>query len=113
METALPETRAIFNEHGLQSTPLDEVQRVLEVFDAYGYSGHNIVVDLSLARGLRYYTGLVFEMYHDGPRGPFSCAVVGAMTVSVQGPRRTSSDSRVWVLVWPGAGGSGARAGAR
>ncbi|HEX3245755.1 MAG TPA: histidine--tRNA ligase [Chloroflexota bacterium] len=70
LETALPETRVIFKEHGLHLTPLDEVQRVLEVFDAYGYSGHNIVVDLSLARGLRYYTGLVFEMYHDGPRGP-------------------------------------------
>jgi len=70
LESALPATRAIFKEHGLHSTPLDEVERVLDVFDAYGYSGHNIVVDLSLARGLRYYTGLVFEMYHDGPRGP-------------------------------------------
>jgi histidyl-tRNA synthetase len=70
LETALPETQAIFKEHGLHSAPLDEVQRVLEVFDAYGYSVHNIVVDLSLARGLRYYTGLVFEMYHDGPQGP-------------------------------------------
>ncbi|MFN0070660.1 MAG: histidine--tRNA ligase [Chloroflexota bacterium] len=70
LESALPTTREIFNEHGLDPAPLEEIQKALEVFDAYGYSGHNIVVDLSLARGLRYYTGMVFEMYHDGPEGP-------------------------------------------
>lgn len=70
LATALPATRAIFNDHGLDATPLEEVQRALDVYAAYGYDTHNVVVDLSLARGLRYYTGLVFEMYHDGPGGP-------------------------------------------
>ena len=44
----------------------------LELLRAYGPLGPEVEVevDLSLARGLRYYTGLVFEIYVDSDEGP-------------------------------------------
>jgi histidyl-tRNA synthetase len=46
------------------------VGSALELFAAHGGRAAEITVDLSLGRGLRYYTGLVFEVYHDAPGGP-------------------------------------------
>jgi histidyl-tRNA synthetase len=69
-DTALPELAALLREHGLETTPLDEVRQALEVFACYGSSPAEVVVDLSLGRGLWYYTGLVFEIYADGAGGP-------------------------------------------
>ncbi len=65
--------REILRDRGLSTAPLDEVQAALEHLRAYGPSDAEVEweVDLSLARGLRYYTGLVFEMYVDTPDGPF------------------------------------------
>src|SRR5205807_1086073 len=64
--------RPILEKRGLSTTPLDEVMAAVGLLGAYGslLSGLQIEVDLSLARGLRYYTGLVFEIYVDSPEGP-------------------------------------------
>src|SRR5947209_2622634 len=64
--------RPILEKRGLSTTPLDEVMAAVGLLGAYGSlsSGLQIEVDLSLARGLRYYTGLVFEIYVDSPEGP-------------------------------------------
>jgi histidyl-tRNA synthetase len=64
--------RPLLEERGLSTSPLDEVANALELLRAHGERANEaeIVVDLSLARGLRYYTGLVFEIYVDGPEGP-------------------------------------------
>ena len=45
---------------GLSSAPIDEVSAALDLLRAYGPLSNEaeIEVDLSLARGLRYYTGL-------------------------------------------------------
>ena len=59
-------------EHGLDRAPLREIGRSLELFARYGVAEPEIVVDLSLGRGLRYYTGLVFEMHHSGVSGTAS-----------------------------------------
>lgn len=60
---------ALLSEHELDAAPLREIERALELLPSYGVSQPEVVVDLSLGRGLRYYTGLVFEIYHDGPHG--------------------------------------------
>jgi histidyl-tRNA synthetase len=66
------ELRPILEKRGLSTAPLDEVTAALALLQAYGplSDGLRIEIDLSLARGLRYYTGLVFEIYVDADEGP-------------------------------------------
>src|SRR5262249_36792414 len=53
----------------LDPKPLEEIEGALTLFARYGARPGQVVVDLSLARGLRYYTGMVFEIYDDGLDG--------------------------------------------
>ena len=69
-QVALGAFRALVREHDLDPRPLEEVAATLELFEAYGSAPDDLVVDLTLGRGLRYYSGLVFEIYDDGPEGP-------------------------------------------
>jgi histidyl-tRNA synthetase len=62
---ALPALRALLHEYGLDDAPVQEVEQAITYFDAYFPSGSGVYVNLSLARGLRYYNGLVFEVYDD------------------------------------------------
>ncbi len=64
--------RPVLERHGLSTEPVDEVVGALDLLRAYAPPGADvqIEVDLSLARGLRYYTGLVFEIYADSSEGP-------------------------------------------
>jgi histidyl-tRNA synthetase len=64
--------RPVLQRHGLSTEPVDEVVGAVDLLRAYGPLGPDaqIEVDLSLARGLRYYTGLVFEIYADSDEGP-------------------------------------------
>jgi histidyl-tRNA synthetase len=66
------ELRAGLQRRGLSTASLDEVERALDLLSAYGPLGPGVEVevDLSLARGLRYYTGLVFEVYVESEDGP-------------------------------------------
>ena len=65
------EVRPMLQQRGLSTAPIDEVTAALELLQAHGSAakGAEIEVDLSLARGLRYYTGLVFEIYVDDDQG--------------------------------------------
>jgi histidyl-tRNA synthetase len=69
-EVALGRLRALLDTYGLDAAPVDEIAAALELFACYGPTPGAVEVDLSLARGLRYYTGLVFEIYDDGADGP-------------------------------------------
>jgi histidyl-tRNA synthetase len=60
---ALPALRRLLEEFGLDDRPVDEVARALECFQAHFEAPADVIVDLSLARGLRYYTGLIFEAH--------------------------------------------------
>jgi len=64
--------RPLLEARGLRTDPIDEVSAALDLLQAYGRlsADAEIEVDLSLARGLRYYTGLVFEIYVDADDGP-------------------------------------------
>jgi histidyl-tRNA synthetase len=67
---ALGRLETLLRDYGVSPQPLEEIDAALELFARYGARPGQVVVDLSLARGLRYYTGLVFEIYDDGPDGP-------------------------------------------
>ncbi len=64
--------RQVLERRGLSTQPLDDVAAALDMLRAYGgpAEGATWEVDLSLARGLRYYTGMVFEAYVETPEGP-------------------------------------------
>jgi len=62
---ALPALRSILASFQLSDAPVRDVEQALDYFAAYGGDTDSVEVDLSLARGLRYYTGLVFEVYDD------------------------------------------------
>jgi histidyl-tRNA synthetase len=68
-DRALDRLGALLRAYDLDPAPLREIEAALSLFAAYGARPSEVVVDLSLARGLRYYTGLVFEIYDDGPDG--------------------------------------------
>jgi histidyl-tRNA synthetase len=61
--TALPALRAVLTDYGLPDGPVREVEQALHYFDAYFETPTDVEVNLALGRGLRYYTGLVFEVY--------------------------------------------------
>jgi histidyl-tRNA synthetase len=69
-ERTLPGVAALLREHRLDPAPLEEVAAALELFEAHGGQAAEVTIDLSLGRGLRYYTGLVFEIYRDDSSGP-------------------------------------------
>jgi len=54
---------ALLDEHGLDPGPLREIERALVLLPSYGVEHADVTVDLSLGRGLRFYTGLVFELH--------------------------------------------------
>jgi histidyl-tRNA synthetase len=60
---------ALLAEHELDPAPLREIERALSLLPSYGVEQPEVVVDLSLGRGLRYYTGLVFELHATAASG--------------------------------------------
>jgi len=68
----LRDLRELLERRGLSTAPVEEVATALDLLNAYGPRSPEaqVEVDLSLARGLRYYTGLVFEIYVDSDEGP-------------------------------------------
>ncbi len=62
-QSAIPALRSIAERYGIQSDALNEVEQVCDAL--YGYWGDRIDIqlDFGLGRGLRYYTGLIFEIY--------------------------------------------------
>jgi histidyl-tRNA synthetase len=61
----------LLSRYELAATPLIELRRTLELYRQYEVATPEMTVDLSLGRGLRYYTGIVFELHH-GAAGPAS-----------------------------------------
>jgi histidyl-tRNA synthetase len=64
-EDALPAVRQLLADYDLNPAPVLEVEQALQGFAGYFVQLCAVKVDLSLARGLRYYTGLVFEVYDE------------------------------------------------
>lgn len=65
----LPEAERILSELGIQSESLSELEEMLTFLDGLDISPPSLVVDLTVARGLDYYTGMVFEIMVDSLGG--------------------------------------------
>lgn len=59
--------RDLLERYQLDAAPLLELQQLVEVVEQCGVPREQIILNLSLGRGVSYYTGLVFEIHaHDG-----------------------------------------------
>jgi histidyl-tRNA synthetase len=54
---------------GLDIGPVDELEQITRIVVDAGFDPESIVIDLGLGRGLRYYTGILFEVYASGSAG--------------------------------------------
>jgi len=54
----------LLHQYGLSLEPLGQLHRLLEAFDQYGLDLHKMTLNLGMGRGLQYYTGMIFEIYH-------------------------------------------------
>jgi histidyl-tRNA synthetase len=61
--TVLRELRGLVARHGLTEEPIAEIERTLELLDAYGSPTDQVELNLGMGRGLHYYTGILFEIY--------------------------------------------------
>ena len=55
--------RGLAATHGLLTSALDELERLLDALVDGGIAGSQLVLDLGLARGISYYTGVIFDIY--------------------------------------------------
>lgn len=66
---ALAAARRLLARYELPTTPMDELEQTLELLGEYQDTPPRLTLDCGLARGLAYYTGMVFEIYHDQGSG--------------------------------------------
>lgn len=63
----LPALAKLLTENGLATSAVERLHAIIALMAAYGVAPEDIVLDLGLGRGLHYYTGVLFEVYGDGP----------------------------------------------
>lgn len=62
----LPEFGRFLERHGLSQRTRCELEELCARLEDFGVHGERVALDLSLGRGLQYYTGIVFELYCQG-----------------------------------------------
>ena len=65
-EGCLTEVEKLIESCGLNPSVLDRLKEVMGLLDVDHLYGAKVVLDFGLARGLAYYTGIVFEIRHPG-----------------------------------------------
>jgi histidyl-tRNA synthetase len=63
---ALARAREATTTLGLDAGPLDSLDGLCEALSTRGIDSSNVTIDLGLARGISYYTGMIFEITLDG-----------------------------------------------
>jgi histidyl-tRNA synthetase len=61
----IAEAERILSSRGLEVDPLADLRRLFDIIDEGGSASAHFVLDLGLARGISYYTGVIFELMHD------------------------------------------------
>jgi len=69
VDSALPAVQSLLSQYNVADTLLIRLRETLAALDSYGIPWERTGLDFGLSRGLQYYTGLMFEVYHDGPIG--------------------------------------------
>ena len=59
----LTEVATLIRSHGLDHGALEGLTEILELLDPDQLAGAEVVLDFGLARGLDYYTGIIFEIH--------------------------------------------------
>jgi len=62
--SCLTEADRLIHSQGLKSSALDRLKGLIELLEMEQLDGSAVVLDFGLARGLAYYTGIVFEIKH-------------------------------------------------
>jgi len=55
--------RELVSSRNIDSAPLDEIEKVIALINALDEDDVTVTIDLGMGRGLRYYTGMLFEIY--------------------------------------------------
>jgi ATP phosphoribosyltransferase regulatory subunit len=63
------ELQDLLGRYQLDPAPLAELRQLVSILEQGGVPGEQIVLNLSLGRGVSYYTGLVFEIHAQGADG--------------------------------------------
>ena len=61
-EAVVREARRIVSDRGVRMDPFDELEGLFDELEKTTAAGHEFVLDLGLARGISYYTGVIFEI---------------------------------------------------
>jgi histidyl-tRNA synthetase len=61
---ALPRVRDLLDSYGLKRSALTGLEQLVAALDPYGVDWGKVSVNLGMGRGLQYYTGMIFEIYH-------------------------------------------------
>ncbi len=68
-QTSLPKLRSLVEAQGLDMAPVEELSQITDILAASGINTDDLHIDLGLGRGLRYYTGMLFEIYSGASNG--------------------------------------------
>jgi histidyl-tRNA synthetase len=68
-DSALGSARALLERQGAPAICVTQLSETLAALQDYGVAWERVNVDFALSRGLQYYTGLLFEIYHEGAIG--------------------------------------------
>jgi histidyl-tRNA synthetase len=64
--STLAEAEKLLRAYDVDSSPLRELRATIEALQYYEHDRPQIRIDFGLSRGLQYYTGIIFEIHHQG-----------------------------------------------
>ncbi|GAC1433853.1 MAG: ATP phosphoribosyltransferase regulatory subunit [Chloroflexota bacterium] len=67
-DAALAACGDLLREHGVRKAPLENLHAIVAGLDATGFDWSRGEISLGMARGIPYYTGMIFELYSEGSR---------------------------------------------
>lgn len=63
----LKEAEKLLSNYSIDTSSLKQLHEILDTLEYYNVDKSRISFDLGVSRGLQYYTGMIFEVYHGNP----------------------------------------------
>ncbi|HIK29019.1 MAG: ATP phosphoribosyltransferase regulatory subunit [Oscillatoriaceae bacterium SKW80] len=60
----LKEAENLLSTYGIDCSILQHLRQIFNLLESYNIDQKSIIIDLGMSRGLQYYTGMIFEIYH-------------------------------------------------